>query len=124
MGVSTKRQRRIVVNDRVFFWCVKDDNKDDDRLYLVIKSDDKKFIVSYMLDQRNRGRPFSPKSPLIIVKGQEFKGVDDLGHSWGRFLVPDWEDKIVTPSLVSQIIEWCLKEEDVMPVDHDGSVAR
>jgi len=121
MGVSKKRQRKIVRNNRVFYWCVKDD-RDDDRLHLVIKSEDKKFIVSYMLEQKNRELFFSPNIPLIIVKGKEFKGLSDLGHVWERFRVPEWKDAIITPSLVAQIIDWCFTIEDVIPVDYEGNI--
>lgn len=109
-------------NGRTFYWCVRYDDDDDDRLYLVIKSEDKKFIVSYMLEQKNTERICSPKIPLIIVKGKEFKGLTDLGHVWERFVVPEWEDEIITPSLVAQIIEWCFTNEDVTPVDWEGNL--
>jgi len=120
--MSKKGRRKIVRNDRIFYWCVRHDDEDDDRLYLVIASDDKKFIVSYMLGQRDQERPFSPATPLIIVKGAEFKGLADLGHIWERFAVPEWEDDVVTPSLVAQIIDWCLTTETVTPVNWKGDI--
>jgi hypothetical protein len=121
MGVMKKKHRKIVRNNRVFYWHVKN-GEDDDRLYLSIKSDDKKFIVSYMLEQKDTQRLFSPKTPFIIVVGKEFKGLDNLGHCWERFVVPEWEDKIVTPSLVAEIIDWCFTDEEVIPVDYKGKV--
>jgi len=122
MSISTKRKRKIVRNNRVFYWCVRDDNKDDGRLYLVIVSEDKNFIVSYMLEQKNVGCTFSPKIPLIIVKGKEFKGLNNLGGFWERFAVPEWDDGIITPSLVAQIIDWCFTDEDVVSVDWKGNI--
>ena len=122
MGVSRKNKRKIVINDRIFYWCVKNDNEDDNRLYLVIISDDKKFLISYMLGQKDSQRIFSPKNPYIIVKGVEFKGLENLGHIWERFLVPEWNDEIVTPSLVAKIIVWSLKPEKVISVNYKGDI--
>jgi len=122
MGVMKKGNRKIIRNNRIFYWCVRYDNDDEGKLYLNIKSDDKKFIVSYMLGQRDGDSIFSPKNPLIITKGKEFKGLSNLGHGWERFLVPDWKDEIVTPSLVVQIIDWCFTEEKVTPVDWEGNI--
>lgn len=122
MGVSRKNKRKIIINNRVFYWCVKNDNEDDDRLYLVIISDDKKFLISYMLGQKDSWHAFSPKNPYIIVKGIEFKGLNNLGHTWERFLVPEWNDEIITPSLVAEIIAWSLKPEKVTPVNYKGDI--
>ena len=124
MGVAKRGQRKIVRNNRTFYWSVRNDDDHYYRLHLIIKSEDKKFIVSYMLEQKNRELPFSPKVPLIIVKGKEFKGLSDLGHVWERFIVPEWEDTIVTPSLVAQVIDWCFTTEDVTPVDWEGNVLK
>lgn len=122
MGISKKRKRKIVVNDRLFYWWVKYDDEDDDRLYLVIISDDKMMYVSYMLEQKNKERAFSPNNPLLIVKGKEFKGLENLGHHWERFLVPEWEDETITPSLVNTIINWCLTPGEVIPVNFNGDI--
>ena len=111
-------------NERTFYWGVGYYDDDGDRLSLAIVSEDKKFLVSYMLEQRDTERFFSPKNPLIIVKGKEFKGLDNLGHGWERFLVPEWNDEIITPSLVAQIIDWCFTTEDVIPVDWKGNVLK
>ena len=120
--VSKKRKRKIIVNNRTFYWCVKHDDEDDDRLYLVIISEDKKMLVSYMLGQKYQERAFSPENPFIIVKGKEFKGLDGLGHAWERFLVPEWDDEPVTPFLVSEIIDWCLKPGKTIPVNYNGQI--
>lgn len=124
MSIAKKGLRKFVRNDRVFYWCVKEDDDDDDRLYLVIHSDDNLLHISYMLDQKNRLRAFSPKNPLIIVKGREFKGLEHLGGCWERFLVPDWADQIITPSLVGKIIDWCLTPEEVTRVDYRGEIIK
>ena len=122
MGVSKKRRRQIVRNDRLFYWCVKPDDDYCDLLYLSIVSDDKKFMVSYHLNQKNLPHPIAHENPFIVVLGKEFKGLDNLGHFWERFLVPEWKDEIATPSLVAQIIDWCLTVEIVTPVDYKGNI--
>ena len=123
MAVSRKGRRRIVRSGRVFYWCVRHDDEEEYRLYLVISSDDKHFLVSYMLGQKDTARAFSPKVPLIIVKGREFKGLPGLGGRWERFAVPEWDDSVVTPALVGQIIDWCFTEAAVTPVDWRGNIA-
>ncbi|GKX59649.1 hypothetical protein [Leminorella grimontii] len=122
MAISKKSLRKIIRNDREFFWCVREDDDDDGRLYLVIFSEDRTFHISYMLDQKNRELQFSPPNPFIIVKGKEFKGLDGLGKYWERFLTPDWESKVMTPSLVAKIIDWCLAVEEVTSVNFRGEI--
>ena len=121
MSISKKGLRTIIRNDREFYWCIKN-NDDDDRLYLDIKSSDNNFIVSYMLGQKDKGRAFSPQKAFIIVKGKEFKGLNNLGGCWERFLVPEWEDEIMLPSTVAAIIDWCFTVEEVVSVDYRGEV--
>jgi hypothetical protein len=123
MGATKRGNRKIVRNGRVFYWCVKYDIEDESRLHLIIKSDDKKFIVSYMIGQNNT-KPHERKTAFITNKGKEFKGLSNLGRFWERFIVPEWEDEIITPSLVAQIIDWCFTAEDVTPVDWQGNVIR
>ena len=135
MGVPKKRRRKIVRNGKTFWWCVKpNDNTycgllfavekglmtDNVNSLLSIVSDDKNLIVSYHLNQKNAKSKI--ENPYIITEGKEFKGLDNLGHHWERFIVPQWEDKIVTPSLVAEIIDWCFKNEKVVPVDYNGNI--
>lgn len=122
MGISKKGLRKIVRNNQVFYWCVKNDDDENDRLYLAIKSDDKKFEVSYMLNQKGTESAFSQQNPFIIVEGKEFKCLDNLGHGWERFLVPNWNDEIVTPALVAEIIDWCFVAEEVTSVNYQGNI--
>lgn len=123
MSLSQKGFRKIIRGDQIFYWCVRNDYDDDDRLYLVIQSEDKAFSVSYMLDQENRELAFSPQSPFIIVKGTIFKGLEQLGSCWERFLVPKWEEgKAITPSFVATVIDWCLTPEEVTSVNFRGEI--
>lgn len=122
MGIAKKGRRKIVRNDRIYYWRVGMDCSDDDRLYLSIVSEDKHFIVSYMLGQKNRSHTCSPVNPLIIVKGRQFKGRTDVGGCWKRFLVPEWDDQVVTPRLVGEIIDWCMQKGHVQRVDYRGNL--
>ena len=130
-----KRRRKIVRNGRTFWWCVKPNDStyqgllfsideglytDDENTFLSIISDDKKFIVSYHLNQRNENSKI--KSPYIITEGKEFKGLDNLGHGWKKFVVPEWDFEIVTPSVVAEIIDWCFIVENVTAVDWLGNI--
>jgi len=116
MGVSKKGRRKIVRNDRIFYWCVKPDYDSEALLHLSIVSDDKKFVVSYHLNQ------IAHENPFIVVMGKEFKGLKNLGHCWERFMVPEWESEAVTPFLVSEIIDWCFTLGEVTPVDCNGNI--
>lgn len=121
MGVAKKGRRKIVRNGRTYYWRVGMDCHEDDRFYLSIVSEDKHFIVSYMLKQKNQTLPFSPLHPLIIVKGRQFKERTDVGGCWKRFLVPAWDDQVVTPRLVGEIIDWCMLKGNVQEVDFRGN---
>lgn len=115
MGIDKRGLRKIVRANRLFYWCVYPNEDDEDLLYLVIKSEDNRFRVHYRLGQ-------SKDNPFIIVQGNEFKKVAGLEKGWVRFLVPDWQDEVITPSLVGEIIDWCLREEPVIRVDYQGKV--
>jgi len=113
MGVAKKKKRKISKNGRDFYWYVKPNDDDDGLLHLFIVSSDKKFIVSYPLVKQNSESrtPSIHNNPFIVVMGREFKGLDNLGHRWERFAVPEWDDKAVTPHLVALIIDWCFTIE-------------
>ena len=59
---------------------------------------------------------------FIVNIGKEFKGLDNLAHVWERFILPKWNDKFVTPSLVANIIDWCFTVENVVAVDYLGKI--
>jgi len=124
MAIAKKGRRKIVRNGREFYWCVKPDyDFGDNYLTLSIVSEDKKFIVSYPLWSRVRiPETLMPHNLFIVNIGKEFKGLDNLGHVWERFITPNWNDNIVTPSLVANIIDWCFTVEDVVTVDYSGKV--
>ena len=126
MGVAKKEMRKISLNGRDFFWCVKPNDDDCGLLHLFIVSSDKKFIVSYPLVKSNlkSKAPNMHNNPFIVVMGREFKGLDNLGHGWKRFAAPVWNDEAVTPSFVAIIIDWCFTVEKVIPVDWKGNILK
>lgn len=102
----------------MFVWYVYE-GYDDAGLHLSIVSDDRKFIVEYMFKECISQK--SSLTKMIRVSGKEFKGRTDCGGCTKRFLVPDWDDNIITPSLVEKIIEWCFLEESIIEVDYKGN---
>lgn len=118
MAVAKKRRRIIIVNGIRYVWYV---GEDDDLflLHLNIISEKKDFIVSCPLKWHNRDNPIMPDHRYIIVKGREFKGTS-LPGPWRRYLVPEWDDARITPSLVAAIISWCRTPGPVAEIDWRG----
>src|SRR5947209_3185842 len=100
MAVRKKGRRRIEVCGRHFVWYVCEDPDSADTV-LHVASEDKRFIVTYHLNQ--------PDPPFLIVLGKEFPSVPGTGGVWRRFLCPAWEhESVMTPGGVRRLIEWCL----------------
>ncbi|WP_347380728.1 hypothetical protein [Paenibacillus pabuli] len=72
MGVNTKGKRKIVHGGRSYYWYDKEDDEDYGRIKLFIVTDDKKFIVSYEVDQSQKER-----IPFIVIIGIEFAGLEN-----------------------------------------------
>lgn len=118
MGVNRKGKRKIILNDRVFYWCVEVDIEDGGIVKLYIILEDKKFIVRYSVGQSKRG-----KQPFIEIQGKEFEGLNDVGKVLQRVITPRWDDEIITPGLVREIIEWCFSpKNEVTFVDWQGNI--
>ncbi|MBU5353872.1 hypothetical protein ACN9MH_07640 [Paenibacillus silvae] len=120
MGVQKKYKRKIVRANRLFYWYVKPDFDDEGVMKLHIVSEDKKFIVSYEIGQCSRGQQ---ASPILVILGKEFEGwtEDYIGHR--RVLTPSWNDEIVTPGLIGQIMDWCLsKDKKIRSVNWKGEM--
>lgn len=104
MAIRKKKRRRLTLNKRQFIWWVSDD-KDSPDAVLRIFSEDKKFIVSYHLDQPDSDR-------FLVVLGKEFPGLVQAGSVWIRLRCPKWEsDSTITPAAVRQLIKWCLLQD-------------
>lgn len=119
MAVSNKGKRKIVRDDRVLYWYMKE-SEDWMHAYpgpqLHIISEDKNFAISYQPRQEN-------ENPFVIVKGNEFEGLDCSGNQWIRVKVPEWDDTQITPGFVRRLIDWCLDvNNERVRVDYLGRV--
>ncbi len=114
MGVSTKKRRKLTVNNRLYVWYVKEDY-DFPNYVLHVFSDDKQFIVHYHLRQSSDIRH-------IIVHGPDFPRVAGTGGVWRRFRCPEWgiENGAVTPRTVRNLIDWCQSSGNTTEVDYVG----
>ncbi|WP_089548940.1 hypothetical protein [Paenibacillus sp. SSG-1] len=103
----------------MYYWNVRQDVEDLGRIGLNIVSEDKKFIVLYHVAQAD-----NDKISHIVVKGMEFVGLENYPQKgWVRIQTPIWDDRIVTPSLVRTIVEWCLLPKDRLAfVDWEGNL--
>lgn len=61
--------------------------------------------------------------PFIVVIGLEFGGLENDGRTgWVRIQTPLWDDEVITPGLVKNIIEWSLMDkENLNFVDWEGN---
>jgi hypothetical protein len=109
MAVAKRKRRRIVVNGRSFVWYVTDGpilmsyRLPDGTGMLValvihIISEDKKFNVSYGLNQQDLPEPYLPH---LFVLGHEFPGVQKAPT---RIAVPRWYNDSISSKFVHDII--------------------
>jgi hypothetical protein len=125
MAVTLKKKRKIVVQERTFYWHVKTDD-DSQHCELTVLSPDKKFIVQYTLGQSRSYRlgwsqDWHP--PFIEILGSEFAGLASVSR-YRRVKTPIWDDiENITPGFVRQLIEWCLNpEKEIVLVDWQGKM--
>lgn len=119
MGVRSKGKRKLEHSGRLYYWYVQSDAEDFGRINLNIVSEDKKLIISYQVGQSNY-----TQTPHIVVKGFEFGGLESYARQgWVRVQTPIWDDRIITPSLVKTIIEWCfIRKDQLILVDWEGNI--
>jgi hypothetical protein len=127
MAIAVKKKRKIIINDRIFYWCVKKDS-DSASLQLHISSLDKKFLIHYNLGQTKGYASASLRdqlAPFVVVLGSEFGGLQPAGF-WRRVRGPVLDDDaIMTPHFVRRLIEWCLDEhKEVVLTDCQGQASR
>ena len=101
MGVNKKYKRKIIIEERAYYWYVKEDDELYGYPFLNIISIDRKFVVSYLLD-----------SCLIIIKGKDFNGIEHTGHQWKWIEVPFDRQKNITPAFVEKVVKWCLSPKN------------
>jgi hypothetical protein len=101
MAISTKKRRKIQLDGRPFIWWVAPDLESAGVPTLHICSSDKRFHVHY---------PLGPETALrhLVVLGPEFPPLQDAGGCRVRVRAPAWEDQIITPAVVRQIVAWGL----------------
>ena len=94
MGVDKRRQRKIIRNNETFYWCVKE-NDEEGNLYLIIKTDEKKLIISHKLRQK--------VTELNYITGEVLKDVSERNCAGRSYLVEN--DEFITPSIVATMID-------------------
>ncbi|MBD5470448.1 MAG: hypothetical protein HDR19_04885 [Lachnospiraceae bacterium] len=105
MGVSTKRRRKIIVNEKSYVWYIK---PDDDNPYNILNiiSEDKKFIILC---------PLKTNTSYIISKGLVFQNKQTRG-CWERYLLPFCIPEMITPQFITKVILWSTQGEQAVKV--------
>lgn len=107
MGVLKKGRAKLVVDGRLYLWWVCEDEDSPGHL-LHVRSDDRRFAITYALDQSRAELP----PPFITVLGREFPGLPDAGGCRIRVRCPRWsDDSAITPGFVRRLIDWCMGDE-------------
>lgn len=119
MAIAKKGKRLLIREGRSFYWYMKE-TEDWMHAYvgpqLHILSEDKHFLISYQPGQQT-------KNPFLIVKGEEFNGIEVCGGVWKRVKVPNWDDTTITPGFVRRLIDWCFAEKhQLVIVNYLGEV--
>lgn len=113
MSVAKKGMRRIVVDNRLYWWHTR---FLADICSVLIVSDDRHFSVSYHIGDSH-----------ITIEGQQFSPQSVRG-SWGGWLhvrSPLFATESATPLTVQNIIRWChAPKKTVMIVDWQGQTER
>jgi hypothetical protein len=118
MGANHKGRRKFNYNGREFVWYMKltDDYSyayENPQLHLI--SMDKKIIISYQPLQDSQNR-------FLIAKGPEFGGLENKSGSWRRFRIPLWEDEIITPKFIRNLLDWYFDDKkEIQEVDYLGN---
>lgn len=120
MGVRKKHKRSIIRANRLFYWYVKPDLDDEGIIKLHIISEDKMFIVTYEVGQCCRGHHVAP---MLVIIGKEFEGWTAAYRGHRRVRTPTWNDGVVTPRLIGEIIDWCLmKDKEIISLNWKGEI--
>ncbi len=102
MGSSKKLKRKVIVDDKIFYWYVGKDPRDKffaKALHIVSPSKD--FLVLYRLDFVSEG---SLLDKLEVIKS-DF--IEPSFYEFNQHRV----DKEVTPKLVRDILLFCLNHK-------------
>ena len=99
MGIRKKGRAKFNFDGRVFVWWI------DNEIYLRIASDDKRFVVAYLL---------LGETSLLAVHGPEFPGLDDRKRpAW--FTIPQLAAEPEIGRHVNHILTVCFKTNECEP---------
>ena len=101
MGVARKYKRKIICNDKEYFWRVGRNGEDCDRIYLNIFSEDKSLVLAYKVCDGN----FTVES-----SGRKFQGKQTSGLTEKYEYKMQKPPTVITPKFVSEIIQWAVGE--------------
>jgi hypothetical protein len=114
MGITPKNRRKIVVNNRVFYWQVRPDDEagieEGWPTLLSVTAEDKQFNIIYGINQTeadchlvNLGNDFP-----MFPHGQSGKKAGKNINHYRRVPCPLWgQSGAVTPAIVRELIKWC-----------------
>lgn len=109
MSVNKKGKRKLIYNNQLYYWHVILDEDAYDEYYLQIIHKDKEFILQYRINQI-ADEFLRPK--ISILKSNRLKS--------GLYtFFPSLDDKIITPKLVVNILNWYeQQDETTTPVEY------
>lgn len=110
MSIRSKGRRRIIVDEKTYFWYVALDDESPYNI-LNIVSNDKYLILSC---------PLQTKTEYVISKGRIFQG-KETKEGWSRYLLPFHIPKSITPKFVEQLIVWSTQNTDAIKIKWNGN---
>lgn len=85
MGISKKNKRKIIVDEKIYYWFVEDDSWNEPLAHII--ADDKTFIASCNL-----------YCPILKI-------IKDNAHERRTIPVPDeMEENVFTPQFIANLI--------------------
>ena len=122
MGIAKKNKRKIIYQNKEFYWWVLEKIGDNgNMLEINIASEDKSFLISYFTIQDQA------ENKYLTVIGKSFPGLKIKKGNWQRFICPDFipdiRDNGISPKNVVFILKWCFNlEKKLIPVNYKGQI--
>lgn len=110
MAIAKKYKRNIVCKQKNYVWYVCPNEDNQDWLVLHILSEDKTLILAC---------PIGNSVSYVISQGCKFQGNRESGV-WKRYLYPGKIPDSVTPSIVSEIIDWAISGDAATEILYNG----
>jgi hypothetical protein len=113
MGVSPKKRRQILINDRAFYWQVRQDEdylEEGWPIILSVVSDDKQFNIIYGIAQTEEDCHLISLGNELprFPHGQSGKKAGKNINHYRHVPCPKWSQTgSVTPEVVRELVEWC-----------------